>query len=94
MTYEKWVKDLIGKLPVFESKEEAVKAAIQANKKLKIHEVWKEPKERGGRYVVAAPEAFEVLYREKYKQVLDAGRITDIERGEDAEDIEEVEDVD
>lgn len=90
MTREEWVKDLIGKLPVFDSQDKAIQAAIQANKKLKIHEVWQEPKERGGRYVVAAPEAFETLYREKYKQVLDSGQITDIERGEDAEDIEEV----
>lgn len=89
MTSEKWVKDLISKQPVFASKNKAIQAAIQANKKLTVHEVWKEPKSRGGRYVVAAPEAFEALYREKYTKILDAGRITDIERGDDIDEIEE-----
>lgn len=89
MANVKGVKALIAKQPVFDSKGKAIQAAIQANKKLKIHEVWKEPKERGGRYVVAAPEAFEALYREKYTQILDSTQIADIERSDDTDEIEE-----
>lgn len=90
MTTEAWVKALIKKQPVYDSKDAAVKAAIKANKKLAVNEVWQEPKERGGRYVVAAPEAFEALYREKYKRIFDSGELVDIERGEHIDEIEEV----
>lgn len=90
MTREEWVKALIEKLPVFDNKDAAIKAAIQANKKLAVNEVWKEPKARGGRYVVAEPQAFETIYREKYTRVLDSGRLVDIERGDHIDDIEEV----
>ena len=90
MTRDEWVKDLIAKQPVFDTRDKAIQAAIKANEKLKVHEVWKEPKERGGRFVVAAPEAFETLYRENYKQVLDSAQITDIERDGNTDEIEEV----
>lgn len=90
MDREAWIKSVIAKQPVFDSKDAAIKAAIKANAKMKVHEVWQEPKERGGRYVVAEPQAFEVLYREKYKRVLDSAAVTDIERGEDTDEIEEV----
>lgn len=90
MTREEWVKARIEEIPVFDSKDEAVKAAIQANKKMAVYEVWKEPKERGGKFVIAEPKDFEVLYREKYTQVLDSSRLVDIERGEHIDDIEEV----
>ncbi len=88
MTREKWVKALIEKQPVFDSRDAAIKAAIQANKKLAVNEVWQEP--NGGRYVVAAPEALETLYREKYKRILDSGELVDIERGEHIDEVEEV----
>lgn len=91
MNREEWVKNLIKKQPVYGSKDEAVKAAIQANKNPKeVYEVWKEPKERGGRYVVAESKAFETLGREKYTKILDSSRLADIERGEHIDDIEEV----
>ena len=91
MTSVEWTENMIGKQPVFNSKNAAIQAAIKANKKMKIHDIWKEPKSRGGRFVVAAPQAFEALYREKYTRILDAGQIADIERGDDTDDIEEVE---
>lgn len=87
MTVQEWAKAVIEKQPAFDSKEEAIQAAIKANEKLTIHEVWKEPK--GDRYIVAAPEAFEALVREEYKRVLDAGELADIERGE-ADEVDEV----
>lgn len=89
MSREEWVRNLLKKLPVFTSKDEAVQAAIRANEKLTVNEVWKEPNERGGKYVVAGPQAFETLYREKYTQVLDSGRLADIERGDHVDEIEE-----
>lgn len=88
MTREVWAKSVISKLPVFDNKKAAIQAAIKANATLKVHEVWQEP--NGGRYVVAAPQAFETLGREKYKRVLDSAMITDIERGEHVDKIEEV----
>lgn len=90
MTKEAWTKSVIAKLPVFDSKDAAIKAAIKANAKLNVHEVWQEPKNRGGRYVVAEPKAFEVLYREKYNRILDSAEVTDIERDKRYDDIEEV----
>lgn len=93
MDREAWIKNVIAKQPTFDSKNEAIQAAIKANAKLKVHEVWQEPKDRGGRYVVAEPQAFETLYREKYERVLDAAAITDIERGERGDDIDEIEEV-
>ena len=89
MTREEWVRNLLKKLPVFTGKDEAIQAAIKANKKSGVYEVWKEPKERGGRFVVAESQAFETLYREKYTQVLDSGRLADIERGDHVDEIEE-----
>lgn len=88
MTAQEWAKSVIAKQPAFDSKEKAIKAAIKANEQLTVHEVWKEPD--GERYIVAEPEAFEALIREKYKRVLTAAELTDIERG-DADEIEEVE---
>lgn len=83
MTRAQWIKSVIDKQPVFDSKEAAVEAAIKANKKPgAVYEVWQEPENRGGRYVVASCEAFEVLYREKYKRILDDCMLADIERGE------------
>lgn len=87
MTVHEWAKGVIAKQPAFDSKEEAIEAAIKANAKLTVHEVWQEP--GGGRYIVAAPEAFEALTREKYKRELDSAELADIERGE-ADEIEEV----
>ena len=87
MTLEQWIKSVIEKQPVFDSKDEAIQAAIQANK-TNACEIWQEP--NGGKYVVAKPEAFEALYRGKYKKVLDAIEIADIERG-DTDEIEEEE---
>lgn len=89
MTYDEWVKGVIGKLPVFEDKDAAIKAAIEANQKQCIHDIWKEPADRGGRFVVADPQAFEALYREKYERVLTAAAIGDIERGENIDEIED-----
>lgn len=88
MTMHEWAKSVIENLPSFDSKEKAIQAAIKANAKLTVHEVWKEP--NGARYIVAAPEAFEALTREKYKRVLSAAELNDIERGDTAE-IDEVE---
>ena len=88
MTVQEWAKSVIAKQPSFNSKEKAIQAAIKANAKLTVHEVWKEP--NGDRYIVAAPEAFEALTREKYKRVLSAAELNDIERGDTAE-IDEVE---
>ena len=87
MTREAWAKDLISKQPVFDSKEKAIHAAIQANKKMAVYEVWQEP--NGGRYIVASPESFETLYREKYKKILDSSTLVDIERGEHIDEIDE-----
>lgn len=87
MTVHEWAKGVIEKQPAFDSKEEAVEAAIKANEKLSIHEVWKAPQD--DRYIVAAPEAFEALSREKYKRVLNAADLADMERGE-TDDIDEV----
>lgn len=85
MTMHEWAKGVIAKQPAFDSKEEAIEAAIKANEKLTIHEVWTD----GDRFIVAAPEAFEALVREEYKRVLDAGELAEIERG-DADEVEEV----
>lgn len=91
MTVEQWNKSVIAKQPVYDSKDEAIKAAIQANKKPgAVNEVWKEPKDKGGRYVVASSQAFEALHREKYKRVLDDCMLADIERGEHIDEIDEV----
>lgn len=87
MTVEKWIKSVVAKQPVYDSKDAAVKAAIQANKN-NVCEVWQQP--NGGKYVVAAPEALEALYRAKYKQILDSTALADIERGEHIDEIEEV----
>lgn len=88
MTVHEWAESVIANLPTFDSKEKAVQAAIKANKKLTVHEVWKEP--NGNKYIVATPEALEALTREKYKCVLDATEIADIERGDHIDDIDEV----
>lgn len=88
MTVEKWIKSVVAKQPVYDSKDAAVKAAIQANKKQKVFEVWQQPD--GGKYVVAAPEALEALYRAKYKRILSSTALADIERGEHIDEIEEV----
>ena len=89
MTREEWVKVIIKKQPVFDSKDAAIKAAIKNNKKFAVNEVWQEPKERGGRYVVAAPESFETLYREGYKRILEPEDLDEIECGEHIAEIEE-----
>ena len=89
MTRKQWVESRIKAQPVFESKESAIRAAIKANKNMAVNEVWKEPESRGGRYVVASPESFEVLYNEKYKRVLDSSMLVDIERGEHVDEINE-----
>lgn len=88
MTVQDWAKSVIAKQPSFDSKEEAIQAAIKANAKLSVHEVWKEP--RGNKYIVAEPKAFEALTREEYKRVLSAADLNDIEGG-DADEIDEVE---
>lgn len=85
MTVEKWAESVIAKQPVFDSKKEAIEAAI---KNQELCEVWQEP--NGGKYVVAEPEAYEALHRAKYKKILDAVTLADIERGEHIDDIEEV----
>lgn len=90
MTREEWVASKIKALPTFDGKDAAIHAAIKANKDMAVNEVWKEPADRGGKYVVAAPEAFEALYNEKYERILDAGALCDIERGEHTDEIEEV----
>lgn len=89
MSYKEWAKNVIAKQPVFDSKKKAIQAAIKANKEMAVNEIWQEP--NAGRYVVAAPEAFEALYREKYTRILDSGQISDIERGDDTDEIEELE---
>lgn len=89
MTWEAWAKGVIGKLPVFENRDDAIEAAIKANQKLSIHAIWKEPADRGGRFVVADPQAFETLVREKYERVLTAAMIVDIQRGENIDDIDD-----
>lgn len=83
MTVHEWAKGIIENQPAFDSKEKAVQAAIKANEEMAVNEVWKDLKSE--RYIVAAPEAFEALYREKYKRVLGSAELVDIERG----DIEE-----
>lgn len=88
MTVEKWIKSVVEKQPVYDSKEAAVKAAIQENEKPNVCEVWQEP--NNGKYVVAAPEALEALYRAKYKRVLDSTALADIKRGDHIDEIEEV----
>lgn len=86
MTWNEWAKGVIDKLPVFDDKDAAIKAAIKANQKQCIHDIWKEP---GGRFVVADPQAFETLFRLKYKRVLSAAMITDIERGNHIDEIDD-----
>lgn len=86
MTWNDWAKGVIGKLPVFDDKDAAIKAAIEANQKQCIHDVWKGP---GGRFVVANPQAFETLVREKYERILTAAAIGDIERGENIDEIDD-----
>ena len=90
MTREEWVKDKIGKQPVFDSKDKAVQAAIQANKDGQTREVWEEPQNRGGRFVAAEPSAFETLYREGYKRVYGHSEIVDMFRGDHIDKIKEV----
>lgn len=91
MTREEWVKDVVSKQPVFDDKDKAIQAAIQKNKEgNNLCEIWKEPKERGGRFVVAEWKAFEVLYREKYTQEIAYEKLCEIARGEDIDEIEEV----
>lgn len=86
------INKIIQKQPVFDNKDKAIQAAIEAHKKPGdgIYEVWQEPPDRGGRYVVAESPAFEILYREKYKRILDTFTIADIERGDHIDEIEEV----
>lgn len=82
MTWEKWANEVIGKLPVFDSKDEAIQAAIEANRQQSVHDIWQEPVICGNRFLVAAPQAFETLIRKGYERVLRAADIADIERGE------------
>lgn len=89
MTREQWAEGVIRKQPVFDSKDKAIRAALQANRKGDVKEVFQEPANRGGRYLVAAPEAFEALVDMKYKRVADACMLADIQRGDHIDDIEE-----
>lgn len=77
--------------PVYENKNAAIQAAIEAEEKYKnkVFEVWKEPDNIGGRYVVASSKAFEALYRGGYKQVVSTLMLTHISRGEHIDEIEE-----
>lgn len=85
-------QDAIARQPVYAGKQKAIEEAIKANKKPgKNYEIWKEPNDLGGRYVVAEAEALEALYREGYKRVLGTSEIVDLGReGPSIDQIEEV----
>lgn len=75
-TVEQWIKEKIGKLPTHDTKEKAVEAAVQVERKDGICEIWQEPD--GGKFVVASPDTYEALYRGGYKKILDDIELHDI----------------
>lgn len=84
MTVEQWIKSVVEKQPAYDSKDDAVKAAIQASKQ-KVYEVWKDP--NNGKYLVVAPEAREALDRAKYKRILDGSALADIKNIDEIEEV-------
>lgn len=88
-------KKICNSLPTYDTKQEAVQAALQImrqaeqNKTNDIYEVWREPENRGGRYAVVESAGFEAVYRGEYQQIMNAMMLYDIMRGEHVEEIEE-----
>ena len=65
---EKWENELIGKQPVFESKADAIKYALE-NYDGDTLDIFQEPD--GGKYVAANWQAFETLFRRGYTRIVD-----------------------
>lgn len=64
-------QELIRKQPVFKRQEGAVELAMKKiSAKEDYPEIWREPND--GDFVVANEDAFEALYRNGYKKILDA----------------------
>lgn len=59
-------KERIAQLPAYDSQDKALAAAA---KREDVCEIWQEP--RGGKFLVATPDTYEVLYRAGYKKTMD-----------------------
>lgn len=68
-------KERIAQLPAYDSQDKALAAAVQQKG---VCEIWQEP--RGGKFLVATPDTYEVLYRADYKKVMDGIEIADAAR--------------
>lgn len=84
--FEEWVRSKREKLrkePAFDSVQEAVKKAVDMDKKepLNLPSVWKEPRDVGKRYAVIRNERLEDAYIAGYKEVVGAQEIRDINLG-------------
>lgn len=71
-SYKQWVEERLKKQPVFNELNDAIKHARKRSEEgSDVCSVYKEPKERGGRYVVIDSESYEIAYREGYDRVVD-----------------------
>lgn len=85
-TREQWVKNLIAKQPAFDTKEQAVSAALKLIEQKKDYpEIWQDPK--GEKFLVANAQAFEQLYRSGYKKAVDTGELVDMLRTDEIEEV-------
>ena len=71
-------KKRIAELPTFDTKEQAVEAGIEMARKKELCEIWQEP--GGGKFLVAVPDAYEALWRHKYKKVMEDVDLYDLAR--------------
>lgn len=82
---KKYAEDVAAKQPAFDSKVEALEDLKRRHKNGEPRELWQEP--NGGKYLVAGPQAYEMLYRLDYNRILDT---TEVFKMMSQDEIEEV----
>lgn len=84
-TYEQWANNRLKDKPVFNEFDEALKFAREKAKKRDYHDIWQEPKKRGGKYACLTPDAFEAAYRMGYKRLVPAIKLDMIDALDEVE---------
>lgn len=83
---EKQIQTLIVKQPAFDTKEQAVSAALKLIEQKKDYpEIWRDPK--GEKFLVANYKAYEQLYRKGYKRSVRTDELVDMLRTDEIEEV-------
>lgn len=85
-TRAQWENAIIAKQPAFDTREQAVKAALERiEAKTDYPEIWQDP--TGQKFLVANYQAFETLLRKGYTRAVETRELVDMLRTDEIEEV-------